>query len=164
MLGGVRLAGHSHHMHAVLPLAAGHPHASPAAIYPAHSQALYTLKAQLDGLPLEAVAPQARAAQLSINDDTLLPLIGEMRCRWCCSNQGDDAAISNAAAQSVTSCRPGIMRPAACSAAAAATGMSVHHHATLPPTLPAPHPLQRMRWTAWRTAGTTAGSAPACPR
>ncbi len=54
-------------------------------------QALYALKAQLDGLPLEAVAPQARAAQLSINEDTLLPLIGECAlCRWggcagCCS-------------------------------------------------------------------------------
>ncbi|PSC72012.1 phospholipid glycerol acyltransferase family [Micractinium conductrix] len=40
-------------------------------------QALYQLKAQLEGLPLEEVAPQPRAALLTISEDTLLPLIEE---------------------------------------------------------------------------------------
>lgn len=38
---------------------------------------MYSLKARLDGLPLEEVAPQPRAAAISISEDTLLPLIGE---------------------------------------------------------------------------------------
>ena len=48
---------------------------SPAPLSPV-PQALYRLKAQLDCLPLDAVAPQPRAAGITISEDTLLPLRG----------------------------------------------------------------------------------------
>ena len=47
-------------------------------------QALCRLKARLDGLPLEEVAPQPRAAAISISEDTLLPPIGEGCCSLRC--------------------------------------------------------------------------------
>lgn len=56
----------------------------PALLPHARLQALYQLKAQLDGLPLEAVAPQRRAARVSISEDTLLPLIGERGASGVC--------------------------------------------------------------------------------
>eukprot|EP00887_Chlorella_sp_A99_P008113 scaffold12.g8113.t1 len=55
-------------------------------------QALYQLKAQLEGLPLEEVVPPEAAAALSLSDDRLLPLIeAEMeslqaRCWFLCSS------------------------------------------------------------------------------
>lgn len=56
---------------------------------PSHPQALYKLKAELDGLPLEAVAPQdPRAAALSISDDRLLPLIGAPCCEEAAGARG----------------------------------------------------------------------------
>lgn len=67
------------------------------AVFPAHGllallpsvgsvlQALYSLKAQLDDLPLEDVAPQPRQAALTISEDTLLPLIGASVLCHCCA-------------------------------------------------------------------------------
>lgn len=43
-------------------------------------QTLYRLKAELEGLPLEAVAPQPTATATSMSEDTLLPLIGAPSC------------------------------------------------------------------------------------
>ena len=40
-------------------------------------QALYALKAQLEGVGVEEVAPPPRAAAPPLDDDALLPLIGE---------------------------------------------------------------------------------------